>query len=934
MIIKSLLVRIGADISEVDRSLKQVGQSMKKAGAGFKNVGKTLSTRLTLPLAAMGAIAVKVGMDFEQAMMNAASVSGATADEIKKMEETARKMGATTVFSAKEAADAMYYMASAGWKAADMSKALKPTLDLAAATQSDLAFTTNTVVSALNQFGLSSDSAGKVSNVFASAIRNSQATMEKLSTSMAYAGPVMQSLGKGVEETGAALMVMYNAGLDASMAGTALKGIMGRLAEANASTTKSVEGLGISMEDLNPETHSLAEIVATLGKSGATTGDIFKIFGQRAGPAMVSLLGAGADKLLEYQDTITGTAAASEMAEMQINTLKGSFKLLTSALTEVAIIVSKILMPIIKGFIDKAIIPFVEWIGRLPKGLKIAVIALAALAAALGPILMIIGMLISALPGLITGLGLLAGAFTLVTAALAIIAVAIVGGVILWTKYKSAVDEVKKAEERLIEAQKSLKQKLVDMKNEAGMTGEEFGKLTAKYEGNIVAMTMAIYKGKEGIELQEALAKVSKKHKEEIDKQRAATDKGKDSFKGLTDQLDKYKEGINVTSDATRAWIDYLHNIGLKTLEEKQERISELEGYLKSLKRALDEKKISVETYTEAVKKTNKEISSLTEKTKEATTEIRSAGTAIGGFFVPQVLEAILYLKELGEAAAHAGVKTREQLGTEIRNLEKDWDSLKEHLAPEDQEKLIDQIIELYNRLGEEVPANFVAISESFRTEAEKFQETLASMDELTRATFSAMTNVMQEGIYGVLDAFEEWGEKGGSILSNLGEAFKGFTKTAIGALKDLVTGILTSAMKNILAKQAEAIAGVIASVMTSIPFPLNLAVVGVAIAAVAALFGAIKLAEGAIVNRPTTAIIGEKGTEVVLPWKDFKKGLGGGQGQTTYQITNVFDIRALDAAGVAEITENVIIPKIVDSVKLNINEANTKLNNALKRRL
>ena len=933
MIIKSLLVRIGADISGVDTALKRVGQSMKKAGAGFKNVGKTLSTRLTLPLAAMGAIAVKVGADFEQAMMNAASVSGATADEIKQMEETARKMGATTVFSAKEAADAMYYMASAGWKANDMSKALKPTLDLAAATQSDLAFTTNTVVSALNQFGLSSDDAGKVSNVFASAIRNSQATMEKLSTSMAYAGPVMKSLGKGVEETGAALMVMYNAGLDASMAGTALKGIMGRLAEANASTTKSVEDLGLKMEDLNPETHSLAEIVATLGKSGAKTGDIFKIFGQRAGPAMVALLGAGSDKLLEYQDTITGTAAASEMAEMQINTLKGSFKLLTSALTEVAIQISKILMPIIKGFIDKVIIPLVEWIGKLPKGLKIAIIAFAALLAALGPILMIIGMLISALPALIAGLGILAGAFTLLTAGIGIIAVAIVAGIVLWTKYKQATDEVRKSEERLIEAQKSLRQKLIDMKNEAGMTGEEFGKLNQKYKGNIVAMTMAIHKGKEGVELQKALATVSKKHKEEIDKQREAADKGKDSFKGLTDQLDQYKKGIKVTSDATMEWIDYLHKIGLKTLEEKQDRISKLETHLTSLKKALDNKKISLQTYTEAVKKTNKEISSLTEKTKESTKEIGKAGGLIGGMFTPQLMEGILYLKKLGEAAEEAGVKTKEQLGVELTKLEGNWDSLKDHIDPEAQEKIIDQIIGLYARLGEEVPANFVAISESFKTEAEKFQETLASMDELTRATFNAMSNVVQDGIYGILDAFEKWGEEGGSIITNLGEAFKGFTKSAIGALKELVTGLLTSAMKNILAKQAEAIAGVIASVMTSIPFPLNLALVGAAIAGVAALFGAIKLAEGGVVTKPTLAMVGEAGTEAVIPWKDIKKGFGGG-GQNIFDIKNIFDIRALDAAGVAEITENVIIPKIVESIKLNVNEANTKMNNALKRRL
>ena len=132
------------------------------------------------------------------------------------------------MFSASDAADAMYYMASAGYKVDQMSDSLAHVLNLASATQNDLEFTTNTVVAVLSQFGLEANSAERVTNVFASAIGNSQAQLEKLGTSMGYVGPVANSLGWSLEETTAALSVLYNAGYDGTTAGTALESLCHR----------------------------------------------------------------------------------------------------------------------------------------------------------------------------------------------------------------------------------------------------------------------------------------------------------------------------------------------------------------------------------------------------------------------------------------------------------------------------------------------------------------------------------------------------------------------------------------------------------------------------------------------------------------------------------------------------------------------------------
>ena len=176
-----------------------------------------------MPLVALGASIVKTSASFEQSMANAASVAGATGDEFERMIDIAREMGAKTIFSASEAADALYYMASAGYKVDQMAASIEATLNLASATQYDLAATTDIVIASLNQFSLEASSAERVTNVFAAAIGNSMATMDKLGNSMGYVGPVANSLGYQIEETVAALSILYNAGYDGSTAGTTLR---------------------------------------------------------------------------------------------------------------------------------------------------------------------------------------------------------------------------------------------------------------------------------------------------------------------------------------------------------------------------------------------------------------------------------------------------------------------------------------------------------------------------------------------------------------------------------------------------------------------------------------------------------------------------------------------------------------------------------------
>ena len=405
-VIRNLVVKIAADISSLSKGLQTAQKQIQKVSASFTKAGGKLTASITAPLLALGGIAVNVSQQFEQSMANAASVAGATGEDFEKMKNLAREMGSKTVFSASQAADALYYMASAGYKVDQMADSIQATLNLAAATQSDLAFTTDTVISTLNQFGLEANQAERVTNVFAAAIGNSMANMEKLSNSMSYVGPVANSLGYSIEETTGALSVLYNAGYDGSTAGTSLRQSLVSLMNPTSAALGVFEELGLTYEAVNPATNDLATIIDRLGAAGMDTSQAMKVFGARAGPGMLALLSAGGDAVREMTESITGTNKANEMAETQLNTLQGQWKILKSELEEIAIMFGDVLIPIIRQFINKYVSPLTAKLMGLSMGTRKNIVVIALLAAAIGPLLLVIGKLVGSV-GTILKLGAL-----------------------------------------------------------------------------------------------------------------------------------------------------------------------------------------------------------------------------------------------------------------------------------------------------------------------------------------------------------------------------------------------------------------------------------------------------------------------------------------------------------------------------------------------
>jgi len=331
-----------------------LGNSFSRAGASMAILGAAVAA----PLALMSRSVIKTGATFEQTMRNVQSVLGETGASGQRTYETlsafAQKMGRTTVFQATEAADALYYLASAGYSAEKQMKALKPILDLAAATQADLATSSEIVVSTLNAFRMSAGQAGRVANVFAAGISKSQLTMSRLGTSIPYVSAVARNLGISLEETVATLGVLVSSGIRAESAGAKLRTTLLMLVKPTGAARKALRELGLTVEEVDPSMHTLTEIIGKFSDAGLEAEHASDIFGKRGSEVWLTLAAQGAEAVGDLEAAITGTNAAAEMAEIQLNSVAGAFKLFISAVKGIEIIVFDAIRDDLKRLVDVA----------------------------------------------------------------------------------------------------------------------------------------------------------------------------------------------------------------------------------------------------------------------------------------------------------------------------------------------------------------------------------------------------------------------------------------------------------------------------------------------------------------------------------------------------------------------------------------------------
>ncbi|KAF1075961.1 phage tail tape measure protein [Methanogenium sp. MK-MG] len=381
----------------LERTDKQLQQSQKKWEAVGKSMtasGKALSLAVTAPLIATGALAFSTAVDFDDAMRQIQAVTGATGDQFEKLRQQALDLGASTAWSASQVAQAQKYLAKAGLDVNQVLGATPQMLSLASAGNLDLASSADIATNIISGYELEISNLAHVSDMLAYASSSANTDVTQMGEAMTYVGPVASKTNQSIEMTTAAIQIMSNAGIQGSMAGTALRGSLSALLTPTDDAKKILESYGLTVSSVDPQIHSLAEITQTLGDVDITTADAMTIFGDRAGPGMLALISQGGGAIEDYTDALENCdGAAQEMAETMEGGAGGSLRSMKSAVEGASITIGEMtadaLMPAVEGVTSLA-----NWLDDLDEGSQQLVVTAGMVAAAAGPVLIVGGKLI------------------------------------------------------------------------------------------------------------------------------------------------------------------------------------------------------------------------------------------------------------------------------------------------------------------------------------------------------------------------------------------------------------------------------------------------------------------------------------------------------------------------------------------------------------
>lgn len=484
-----------------------VGDTLQTAGDKISGAGKKLLP-VTTGITALGTLAIKTGSNFDTAMSKVAAISGATGSEIDALREKAREMGSKTKFSASEAAEAMSYMAMAGWKTNDMLSGIEGIMNLAAASGEDLASTSDIVTDALTAFGLSASDSGHFADILAAASSNANTNVSMMGETFKYAAPVLGSLGYSAEDSAIAIGLMANAGIKSSQAGTALRSAITNLAKPTDTVAIAMEQYGISLTDSSGKMYSLRDLMGQLrqklgGLSEAEQAQAAaSLFGKEAMSGMLAIINSSSsdfNKLATAIDTSSDSVdgyngTTEKMAAVMQDNLAGQLTILKSQLEELAISFSDILMPVIRSIVSH-IQGLVDKLNQLDPQTKETIIKIALIAAALGPVLIVLGKTISSVGSIISIISKLPASLSAVSGALvvslgafaaiiAVIAALVAAFIYLWNTNDEFKSNIISIWEEIKNTFTELTQGITDRINALGFDFENFTEvLKAAWDG-------------------------------------------------------------------------------------------------------------------------------------------------------------------------------------------------------------------------------------------------------------------------------------------------------------------------------------------------------------------------------------------------------------------------------------------------------------------
>lgn len=360
---------------ELAESIEEVGDSAKNSSDGFtifKGVlADLISNGISKAISAVKGFVtdtIEVGKAFDASMSKVKAISGATGDELEALRDKAKDLGASTVFTASEAADAFSYMAMAGWETEDMLSGIDGILNLAAASGADLATTSDIVTDALTAMGYASGEAGRLADVMAAASSNANTNVELMGATFQYAAPIAGALGYSMEDVATATGLMANAGIKGEKAGTALRSIMTRLSAPTDDARMAMEDLGLTITNSDGTMKSLNDVMEDLrsafnGLGEAEQAEYAKMLaGQNAMSGLLAITNSTEKDFNKLTNAVNDcNGAAEEMAKTAQDNLAGD-------LTQLGSKIESVQLAIYEKF-EPAMRTGVEILGKLADGL-------------------------------------------------------------------------------------------------------------------------------------------------------------------------------------------------------------------------------------------------------------------------------------------------------------------------------------------------------------------------------------------------------------------------------------------------------------------------------------------------------------------------------------------------------------------------------------
>ena len=430
---QKLRVDIIGDASKLTKALNTASGKLQSFGSKVSTLGRNLSTKLTLPLALAGGAALKMGVDFDKSMTKIKTLVGIASDEVDQMGKVAIQMAKDTGVSAKDAADALFFITSAGLRGSDALAVLEQSLKASAIGLGETKVVADLATSALNAYGIENLSASQATDVLTASIREGKLEADSLAQSMGTVLPIASQLGVKFSEVGATFAAMSRTGTDASMAATQIRGVLFALLKPTKQANDTLNEFGLSAAGLRKKIQddgllaTLKLLTETFGDNEEAQGKVFS--NTRALSGVLDLMGnnlASTEQIFSRMNDTAGITAEAftDLEKSASFKLNKSLNDLGVAFTEIGSVLLETFTPAIQK-IASLLVSLGDKFQSLSPTVKKITVIFVALVAALGPFLIILGTMSSGIGILISGFGTaipiilkVAGAFKTLTVAM------------------------------------------------------------------------------------------------------------------------------------------------------------------------------------------------------------------------------------------------------------------------------------------------------------------------------------------------------------------------------------------------------------------------------------------------------------------------------------------------------------------------------------